>query len=273
MKIYKLLIPVLVLIGVGLLSYPFIANIFAGMQEEKVISEYEKNIDKYSAEDSEREISLARAYNDSISGEKIKDPFIQNSGISVPDNYMSILNFDGVMATIEIPKIKVKLPIYHGTSEKILQKGAGHLVQSSFPVGGRSTHAVISAHSGLPNAKLFTDLVSLKKSDRFFIKVMNETLCYEVDQIQKVEPNETKELLPVIGEDYVTLVTCIPYGVNSHRLLVRGTRVPHEKIHTEKINLSSDSSKKSFSIIFSIAIITIVIFLVRKHFKKNKSIN
>lgn len=186
MKIYKILFPILVVIGIGLLSYPFVSNFFAGIQEERVISEYEKNFDQYSEEDSEREILLAKTYNDSISGEKIKDPFIQNSGASIPDNYMSILNFDGVMATVEIPKIKVKLPIYHGTSEKILQKGAGHLVQSSFPVGGKSSHAVISAHRGLPNAKFFTDLVKLKKKDQFFINVMNETLCYEIDQIKKL---------------------------------------------------------------------------------------
>ncbi|MFR3686131.1 MAG: class C sortase [Enterococcus sp.] len=268
MKIYKILFPILVFIGIGLLSYPFISNFFSGIQEEKVISEYEKNFDKYSKEDSEREISLARAYNDSISGEKIKDPFIQNSGASIPDNYMSILNFDGVMATIEIPKIKVRLPIYHGTSEKVLQKGAGHLVQSSFPVGGESSHAVISAHRGLPNAKFFTDIVKLKKKDRFFINVMNETLCYEIDQIKKVEPNETEDLLPIINEDYVTLVTCVPYGVNSHRLLVRGKRAPYSKKHSEEVKVNNDRPKTYFGILLFGLIITVVIFVYKK--KKRK---
>ena len=144
---------------------------------------------------------------------------------------MSALNLagDGIMGTVEIPKIGITLPIYHTTDEEVLEKAAGHLEGSSLPVGGESTHAVISAHRGLPSASLFTDLDLLEEGDHFLIHVLDETLCYEVDQILTVEPDETEALQVEEGEDLVTLLTCTPYGVNTQRLLVRGHLVPYEE--------------------------------------------
>lgn len=273
MKSKKWLVGILFLIGLGLLMYPIISGILASMQEEKVIAVYENNLDKYTEEEVEKELALAKEYNASISGEHIKDPFIQDSGMVLPDNYSQILDFNGVMGSIEIPKIKVNLPIYHGTSEEVLEKGAGHLLQSSFPVGGAGTHSVISGHRGLPKAKLFTDLVDLEEGDIFYIHILNDVLKYEIDRIETVEPYETENLLPVPGEDYVTLVTCTPYGVNSHRLLVRGMRVPYDVEHTQTI----DNSRSIRAAVWwpyiaaaaALVILGILIFFGRRRSKGN----
>jgi len=146
------------------------------------------------------------------------------------EEYMACLNIAGdeMMGTVEIPKINIELPIYHTTDETVLERAAGHLEGSSLPVGGESTHAVISAHRGLPSASLFTDLDQLEEGDHFLLHVLDDTLAYEVDKISVVEPEETQDLAVEEGEDLVTLLTCTPYGVNSHRLLVRGHRVPYE---------------------------------------------
>ena len=138
------------------------------------------------------------------------------------------INGDEIMGIVEIPKIDVELPIYHTTDEEVLEKAAGHLEGSSLPIGGESTHAVISAHRGLPSATLFTDLDQLEEGDHFLLHILDDTLCYEVDQINVVDPDETELLSVVEGEDLVTLLTCTPYGVNTQRLLVRGHRVPYE---------------------------------------------
>ena len=149
----------------------------------------------------------------------------------ISPEYQEILNYtgDGIMGYVEIPDIDVNLPIYHGTSEEVLQDGAGHLEASSLPVGGEGTHAVISAHRGLPSAKLFSDLDELETGDVFFIHILNETHAYQVDQIQVVKPDELDSLRVVDGQDLVTLLTCTPYAVNTHRLLVRGVRIPYEE--------------------------------------------
>ncbi|MDH6365968.1 MULTISPECIES: class C sortase [unclassified Breznakia] len=237
MKVKKTLVALLFLGGFALLMYPVVSNILATMQEEKVIASYQQNIDTYSQEKVDEEMKKAKEYNASISGENIQDPFIQNSGTVLPENYSEILDIgNGVMAYIEIPAIDVKLPIYHGTSEKVLQKGVGHLLQTSLPIGGPNNHTVLSGHRGLPQANLFTDLVDLEVGDTFYVHVLNDTLKYEVDQIKTVYPHETDELLPVVGEDYITLVTCVPYGVNTERLLVRGTRVAYEVEHQNTVS-------------------------------------
>ena len=147
------------------------------------------------------------------------------------------------MGTVEIPKIKITLPIFHGTDEEVLEKAAGHLEGSSLPVGGENTHAVITAHRGLPSAALFTDLDKMKKGDHFLLHVLDDTLCYEVDQISTIEPKETDALSVEEGMDLITLVTCTPCGVNSHRLLVRGHRVPYDPqaLEDEEIQLGNMS--------------------------------
>ena len=171
----------------------------------------------------------------------LPDSFAVAEASSRDEAYMACLNIndDEVMGIVEIPKIDVELPIYHTTDEDVLQIGAGHLEGSSLPVGGESTHAVISAHRGLPSATLFTDLDQLVEGDHFLLHILDDTLCYEVDQITVVEPDQTESLSVVEGEDLVTLLTCTPYGVNTHRLLVRGHRVPY--VPEEVADEASDS--------------------------------
>lgn len=190
---------------------------------------------------------------------------------------MKCLNItgDGMMGTVEIPKIKVKLPIYHTTNDDVLQSAAGHLEGSSLPVGGENTHAVISAHRGLPSAALFTDLDKMKKGDHFLLHILKETLCYEVDEITVVEPEETGGLAVEEGMDLVTLLTCTPYGVNSHRLLVRGHRVPYnpEKLADEKVPLSNMSLHTSYLlwIVLGLAVTGGFSFYLYKRERKRES--
>ena len=222
------------LAGLSLLLYPFVANEWNNYRQKRLISTYESQVSELEAEgaiDYEAEWKRAEAYNKALLPSILPDSFAIASAADEPDKeYMSCLNItdDGMMGIVEIPKINIKLPIYHTTDEDVLVKAAGHLEGSSLPIGGENSHAVISAHRGLPSAALFTDLDKLKEGDHFLIHVLDDTLCYEVDQISVVEPEETASLAVEDGEDLVTLLTCTPYGVNSHRLLVRGHRVPYD---------------------------------------------
>ena len=178
-------------------------------------------------------IEQAQEYNESLIGiGSIADPFSEsNENQTENDVYNNLLKIDdtGMMGYIDIPKLDVVLPVYHGTSEKVLQSGVGHLKNTSLPVGGESCHAVLSGHRGLANAKIFTDLNKMEVGDVFYIKVLHHTFAYQVDQILTVLPSDTDSLQIEKGKDYVTLVTCTPYAVNTHRLLVRGTRIPYEE--------------------------------------------
>ena len=171
----------------------------------------------------------AEEYNEQIKQESVPDAFSVRDG-ETDSTYESLLNLngDGMMGYVEIPVIDVQIPIYHYTTDESLEKGAGHLFGSSLPVGGESTHAILSAHRGLPSAKLFTDLNLVEKGDVFYLHILGKTLAYEVDQIQTVLPEQTDSLAITEGKDYVTLVTCTPYAVNTHRLLVRGHRTTVE---------------------------------------------
>ena len=233
-KTYKILIVIIFLAGLSLLVYPFVANQWNNYRQKQLISDYDSIV---SAEDAAGEIDYAaelekaRAYNEALLPSILPDSFAIAAATEGEDKaYMDCLNIagDGIMGIVEIPKIDIKLPIYHTTREDVLQVAAGHLEGSSLPVGGASTHAVISAHRGLPSASLFTDLDKLEEGDHFLIHVLNETLCYEVDKISVVKPEETSGLAVEEGKDLVTLLTCTPYGVNSHRLLVQGHRVPYD---------------------------------------------
>ena len=223
----------LFLAGLSLLLYPFVANQWNNYRQQRLISSYEDTVarkEEAGEIDYDAEWAKAQAYNEALLPSILPDSFAVAEASDEPDEeYMSCLNItgDGMMGMVEIPKIDVNLPIYHTTSEEVLEKAAGHLEGSSLPVGGESTHAVISAHRGLPSASLFTDLDQLEEGDHFLIHVLDDTLCYEVDQILVVEPKETESLAVEEGEDLVTLLTCTPYGVNSDRLLVRGHRVPY----------------------------------------------
>lgn len=210
------------LIGLSLLLYPSVSNWWNSIHASSVIIDYAAAQKNLSDEEFEALFAVAEAYNRSIS--EIDFPLMYYDQV---EGYEQTLNLDGsgVMGYITIPKIDVKLPVLHGTSEGVLQKAVGHLEGTSLPTGGTGNHCVLSAHCGLPSARLFTDLDQMKTGDQFTLTVLNRELIYEIDQILTVEPQEVEALYPVEGEDYCTLVTCTPYGVNSHRLLVRGRRI------------------------------------------------
>ena len=233
-KTNPLLLPVTLLIfaaGAGIFLYPAASNFLAERSQQETIRTYHAKVVNMDQEEIDSAWEQAREYNENLTGDPVHDPFVIGSGYVLPDNYESVLNTngDGVMGEIEIPKIDVDLPIYHGTSEEVLQKGAGHLEMTALPVGGENCHSVLSAHRGLPSAELFTRLDEMETGDEFYIHVLDKTLAYEVDQIAVIEPEEISLLQPEEGKDMVTLLTCTPYAVNTHRLLVRGSRVPFEE--------------------------------------------
>ena len=237
---------VLFLAGLSLLLYPFISNEWNTYRQSKLISTYEQVIEKKQEEiDYTAEWDRAHAFNQALLPSILPDSFAIAAASDEPDEeYMACLNLagDGTMGYVEIPKIDIKIPIYHTVSDEVLQMAAGHLEGSSLPVGGSDTHTVISAHRGLPSAALFTDLDRLEAGDHFLFYILDEILCYEVDQITIVEPEETEALAVEPGKDFATLLTCTPYGVNSHRMLVRGHRVAYvpEEIQKEQaiVNVS-----------------------------------
>ena len=216
----------LFLIGLSILLYPMVSDAWNRYRDSMLISDYSSSVS--SDENAEKIDSMwkaAQEYNEQIKQESVPDAFSVRDG-QTDSTYESLLNLngDGMMGYVEIPMIGQSIPIYHYTTDESLEKGAGHLFGSSLPVGGESTHAILSAHRGLPSAKLFTDLNLVEKGDVFYLHILDKTLAYEVDQIQTVLPEETDSLAITEGKDYVTLVTCTPYAVNTHRILVRGHR-------------------------------------------------
>lgn len=220
-------------LAVALTMYPFISNWLFENKTDSVADAVEQAAQEMDNSEQQAALQAAREYNQVLANGHVTltDPFEADKSQEDLAEYESLLNLtdDGVMGTVEIPVIDVLLPIYHGTSESVLQKGVGHLHGTSLPVGGESTHTVLTGHTGLSKAKLFTDLTEMEEGDIFFLHVMGENLAYEVDQIKVVLPSELDDLKIVPGEDYCTLVTCTPYGVNSHRLLVRGVRTDYQE--------------------------------------------
>ena len=218
------------LAGLLLLLYPAISNMWNTRRSESLIGDYAKQAKETSQEDNAAWLSMADGYNASLAGKGIPDAFaIHSANDNLAYTEQMAFRDDGMMGFIRIPKIGVNLPIYHGTGEDVLKRGAGHLQGSALPVGGKGTHCVISAHRGLPSAAMFTDLDQLKKGDRFYLHVLNRVCAYKVDKIEEVDPGETRSLAVEADKDLATLVTCTPYGVNTRRLLVRGHRVKYSK--------------------------------------------
>lgn len=230
----KMIIVFIFLSGLSLLLYPLISNKWNDYRQKQLITGYDKTVKEAQQAgriDYEEEWKRARAYNEALLPAILPDSFAVAAYSEEPDReYMSCLNLtgDGMMGYVEIPKINIKIPVYHTVSTEILEKAAGHLEGSSLPTGGESTHAVISAHRGLPSASLFTDLDKMEDGDHFLLYILDDILCYEVDKISVVDPEDTKDLVVEEGKDFVTLLTCTPYGVNTQRLLVRGHRVDYE---------------------------------------------
>lgn len=211
------------------------------------IESYKKQSKTYDQKQKDKAFQEAKEYNEDLtkSAVQLTDPFKAKKSDGETMIYNNILNLDhsGIMGYLEIPCISVNLPIYHGTDAEILERGVGHLAASSIPVGGKSTHSVLTGHTGLSSAKLFTDLTEMKNDDLFFIHVLDRILAYKVDQISVVKPEDTEKLQIIDGKDYVTLVTCTPYGVNDHRLLVRGARTKYEKTQESSIRLRNKDSQ------------------------------
>ena len=230
--ITKILLMFLVfLASSALILYPFIANYVFEHRTDSIVQAVEEEADEIDDSVKKAELERAGQYNEMIASGHIRlqDPFVEQEDYSETYGSLLCMNEDGVMGFIRIPSIEVSLPIYHGTAEHTLEAGAGHLEGSSLPIGGFSTHSVITGHTGLSSAKMFTDLIELQEGDIFILNIYGEKLIYEVDQIKTVLPYELGELTITPGQDYCTLVTCTPYGVNTHRLLVRGVRTTELK--------------------------------------------
>ena len=212
-------------VGVGLLLYPSVANYWNSFHQTQAIMSYNEAVSQMDTADYKKILDDAKAYNKKLGKSGIQWVMTDEQRAE----YQRQLKIDGtgVMGYVSIPKIHVKLPLYHGTEENVLQTSIGHLEQTSLPVGGKSSHCVVSGHRGLPSARLFTDIVDLKEGDTWTMTVLNETVTYEVDQIRIVEPADLSNLQIEKKKDYATLVTCTPYGINTHRLLVRGHRIPN----------------------------------------------
>ena len=215
----------MVIAGLSLLLYPTVSDYLHDLSSRRTISDYAAGVDPLEDERYEELLAAARAYNERLVE---KGGFKTSLSEEELAEYNSLLDIDrtGLMGYVSVSKVDISLPIYHGTSDDVLQSGVGHLEGSSLPVGGPGTHAVLSGHTGLPSAKLFTNIDQLVVGDTFTVRILKETLTYEVDQILVVLPSEMDALRIQPGEDYCTLMTCTPYGINSHRLLVRGRRVP-----------------------------------------------
>lgn len=252
----------MIIIGLSFILYPIISNLINKNHYQKIINTYENVVNDKTDTENDKLFIKARQYNSSLSSTRIVDAFENPSQVNSSE-YLSILNVNdnGMMGYISIPKIDVRIPIYHGTSSDVLQKGVGHLEGSSFPVGGDSTHAILSAHRGLPSSRLFTDLDQLEKGDIFYIYVVDEILAYKVDQILVSEPSEIEALQIVDGKDYVTLVTCTPYAVNTHRLLVRGERIEYNK-QVEKQIVKDKSLSYADIILYCSLIISVILIIV-----------
>lgn len=221
--LFTLILVLILIIGAGLLIYPSLANYINTMGQSKTVQNYAADVAKMSDDEYEKVISDAEAYNSKIA----QSGFTWDMTDEQKTEYESLLNVSGtgVMGYLTIPKIDLQLPIYHGTSDEVLKTSIGHVEGTSLPVGGSKSHCVLSGHRGLPSARLFTDLDKMAEGDTFTLSILNETLTYEVDQIRIVLPEDLSSLTLEDGQDYCTLVTCTPYGVNTHRLLVRGHRI------------------------------------------------
>ena len=260
--IKRIFLCVIIMTGIGLLTYPMVSDYVNRLHGSYAISELEQHVAQIEQGNLEKERRNAQEYNKRLPSDEMKDA------------YADILNIsDGIMGSLQIPKISVNLPIYHGTSEEILEKGVGHLESSAFPVGGKGNHSVLTGHTGLPTAKLFTDLVQLKEGDHFYVHILDKTIAYCVNQIKVVLPDDGRDLAIVSDKDYCTLVTCTPYGVNSHRLLVRGERVDLPQQQTLE-QLNQEVNRKwglaGYLILTGVLFLCMgILFVLKVHRKKN----
>ena len=283
-KLSGILFGLLFLVGFGILAYPTVSNQWNTYRQSRLISNYEQAVSDMQPEDYTKVWEAAREFDSTLVQNNIYGDAFSSDDVDMKDtDYWKVLNVagDGVMGYLSIPKINIKLAIYHGTAEDVLQTGIGHMNGTSLPIGGESTHSVLAAHRGLPAARLLTDIDQLKQGDMFYIHVLDETMAYQVDQILDMVDKDDHETLEEAlqiqeGKDQVTLFTCTPYGVNSHRLLVRGTRVPYES-EEEVENTPVDSMLRAIQnyymlyLILGLAVTLLVILIMKFLFdRKNK---
>jgi sortase A len=246
-----------------------VANYIAERNGSQAIAVYDETLADLDPDALAAAREAAEVYNQTLTGQPVHDPFIAGTGMALTDDYWQALGVSGIMGYIEIPKLGLRLPIYHGTSEAVLLKGIGHLEGTTLPIGGLSRHSVLTGHTGLSSAKLFTDLVELQVGDQFYLHVLGETLAYAVDKVEVVEPSQVLKLGRVEGKDYVTLLTCTPYGINSHRLLVRGERVDYDPNQRATISKAPGSIDRKVLVATGITAVAmfgliIAVFLVKR---------
>ena len=274
--VLNIIIALVFLAGAGVFLYPTISDMWNQYRNAQLVSKYEEAVTELSDNDYDRLWKEAKEYNAEHPVNAIVDAFEEEDTYELSHPYDRVLdpNGDGLMGSIEIPKIKARLAIYHGLSKTVLEKGVGHVEGTSLPIGGASTHAVLAGHRGLPSAKIFTDLDQMKNGDIFLIHVLGKTLAYKVDQIKTVLPEESSELDIIEGEDHVTLVTCTPYGVNTHRLLIRGIRTenvePEEKAEETPIQQIAKVDPVKIMIIGLVAMVIMIIIVYIVIRRKNR---
>ena len=222
------------ILSLGIALYPMVSTIYNEQHQSKIHTQFLQQVEDTDDSKLQEALQHARAYNAALNGILADENFSETALMGASEDYDAQLNVTGrgIMGYVSVPKINVTLPIYHGTDSGTLERGIGHLLGTSLPVGGDSTHSVLTAHSGMASQRMFSDLPQLKEGDVFYLEVLNETLAYQVDQIKTVLPHDTTYLGIEAEQDLCTLVTCTPFGVNSHRLLVRGHRIPYEEAET-----------------------------------------
>lgn len=284
-KIANILFGILFLIGFGILIYPTVSDQWNTYRQNQLISSYESQVSDLTEEDFTDEWKKAEAFNSNLTQNNLYgDVFGEDEKDIRTTEYWKVLNVagDGVMGYLSIPKINIKLAVYHGTADDVLQTGVGHLNGTKLPIGGESTHSVLAAHRGLPSARLFTDIDQMQKGDMFYIHVLDEILAYQVDEILDMVDKDDRETLDKAlqieqGKDQVTLFTCTPYGVNSHRLLVRGTRVPYngeEEVETTVVDSMLKSVQNYYMLYLILGLsVTLLIILLMRYLFKRKSRN
>lgn len=266
---------VVFILGLLVMSYPLVSRFYYRIESTQQVEYFDDEKKKLTEAEVRKRIELAHAFNKSLNNVISTDPYVKKRMEAGRQEYARMLEINELIGHVEIPKIDTDIPIYAGTVEDVLQKGAGHLEGTSLPVGGSSTHTVITAHSGLPTAKLFTDLSKLRVGDKFFIHNLSRVLAYEVDQIRTVEPSNFSDLLIIPHKDYATLLTCTPIMINTHRLLVRGHRVaykPHEFDSLNKKNKKIFWLKTMGFVLLLLLIIRWIYRKIRKKSKKKKDI-
>ena len=256
--------------GFLIATYPIISNWYYTVENNNQIVDFKEAVDEMSQAEIDERIDLARAYNETLDPSKLADPYTDREKKGV-ENYARMLEAREKIGYLDVPKINQQIPVYAGTSEDVLQKACGHLEGTSLPIGGKSTHSVITAHRGLPQVKLFRDLDKMEVGDVFYYTNVKETLAYQVDQILVIEPWNFDPVLVVEGKDYMTLLTCTPYMINSHRLLVRGHRIPYVPEEKEE---AEDKAKFNYKDLivpgFVILLLIIIIFIYIKRRRRRR---